>query len=105
MPRVTTKGQVTIPKAVREELGIEPGDEVSFEAADGEYVIRKTAPTTDAGADPFEKHRGSAGTDETMPERMRRLRGEYPRHVQATERDDAGGDTVPDADDTTGDDA
>jgi AbrB family looped-hinge helix DNA binding protein len=28
--RVGTKGQVVIPKELREELGIEPGDEVSF---------------------------------------------------------------------------
>lgn len=28
--RVGAKGQVVIPKALREELGIEPGDEVTF---------------------------------------------------------------------------
>jgi AbrB family looped-hinge helix DNA binding protein len=28
--RVTTKGQVTIPKEVREHLGIQPGSEVDF---------------------------------------------------------------------------
>lgn len=28
--RVGTKGQVVIPKALRDELGIEPGDEVTF---------------------------------------------------------------------------
>lgn len=28
--RVTSKGQVTIPKSIREKLGIEPGDEVDF---------------------------------------------------------------------------
>ena len=28
--RVTSKGQVTIPKAIRETLGIEPGGEVDF---------------------------------------------------------------------------
>jgi len=79
MPRVTTKGQVTIPKEVREALGIEPGDEVTFEEGEGGYTIRKEAPTTAEGADPFEKYRGSADSDASMPERMRRLRGEYPR--------------------------
>ncbi|MEM1037855.1 MAG: AbrB/MazE/SpoVT family DNA-binding domain-containing protein [Pseudomonadota bacterium] len=28
--RVTSKGQVTIPKSIREKLGIKPGDEVEF---------------------------------------------------------------------------
>ena len=79
MPRVTTKGQVTIPKAIRDALGIEPGDEVSFEETETGYTIRKQAPTTADGDDPFETYRGSAESDETMPERMRRLRGAYPR--------------------------
>lgn len=87
MPRVTTKGQVTIPKEIRETLGIEPGDEVVFEETDAGYTIRKQEPTTAEGGDPFEKYRGSAEGDETMPERMRRLRGEYPRDV-GTETDD-----------------
>ena len=92
MPRVTTKGQVTIPKAIRDALGIEPGDEVAFEETDSGYEIRKEAPTTAEGGDPFEKYRGSAGTDETMPERMRRLRGEYPREV-GDDADDEGPET------------
>jgi antitoxin PrlF len=54
MPSVTTKGQVTIPKAVREAMGIKPGDEVAFEETAEGYVIQKDAPTTDEGADPFE---------------------------------------------------
>lgn len=88
MPRVTAKGQVTIPKEIRDELGIEPGDEVAFEKIGSGYEIRKREPTTADGADPFETYRGSADAEETMPERMRRLRGEYPRDVS----DDEGGD-------------
>lgn len=79
MPRVTTKGQVTIPKEIRDTLGIEPGDEIAFEAVESGYKIQKKQPTTAGGDDPFDKHRGSAESDETMPERMRQLRGEYPR--------------------------
>lgn len=86
MPRVTTKGQVTIPKEIREALGIEPGDEITFERTDSGYQLQKKEPTTAAGDDPFEKYRGSAASDETMPERMRRLRGEYPRD-SSDERD------------------
>jgi AbrB family looped-hinge helix DNA binding protein len=100
MPRVTTKGQVTIPKEIREELGIEPGDEVVFEPVDGRYEIRKEAPTTDSGEDPFEKYRGSAESDETMPERMRRLRGAYPRPVGG-ESETGEGDVSSDPEDET----
>ncbi|MBZ9700199.1 MULTISPECIES: AbrB/MazE/SpoVT family DNA-binding domain-containing protein [unclassified Mesorhizobium] len=32
--RVTTKGQVTIPKQIRDHLGIRPGSEVEFVATD-----------------------------------------------------------------------
>ena len=39
---VTSKGLVTIPKAIRERLGIQPGDAVEFElAADGQVVLIK----------------------------------------------------------------
>ena len=93
MPRVTTKGQVTIPKDIRDALGIEPGDEIAFEEVDSGYKLQKKAPTTADGDDPFEKYRGSAASDDTMPERMRRLRGEYPRDVSDEDDDDLGANT------------
>lgn len=93
MPRVTTKGQVTIPKEIREALGIEPGDEISFESTDDGYKIRKEKPTTADGEDPFERYRGAAESDETMPERMRRIRGEYPRNVDGETNDGPEGRT------------
>jgi len=79
MPRVTADGRITIPERVREGSGIGPGDEVVFESTDRGYVLRKAGPRTVDGEDPFEKYRGSADSDETMPKRMRRLRGRYPR--------------------------
>ncbi|ERJ04754.1 Transcriptional regulator AbrB family protein [Halorhabdus tiamatea SARL4B] len=95
MPRVTTKGQVTIPKKIREALGIEPGDEVSFEQTESGYKLRKEEPTTAEGDDPFQKYRGSADSSETMPDRMRRLRGEFPRDVsdEDDENNDSGAKT------------
>lgn len=39
--RVTEKGQVTIPKGLRDELGIGPGTEVRFEREGESLVVRK----------------------------------------------------------------
>ncbi len=38
--RVGQKGQVVIPKGLRDELGIEPGDEVSFWLHDDHVALR-----------------------------------------------------------------
>ncbi|WP_435196830.1 AbrB/MazE/SpoVT family DNA-binding domain-containing protein [Natronomonas sp. EA1] len=70
MPKVTTKGQVTIPKAIRDRLGIDPGDEVEFVETNEGYVLRKTP-----GENPFEKWKGSLETDRTTEEIMDELRG------------------------------
>ncbi|MCV0394110.1 MAG: AbrB/MazE/SpoVT family DNA-binding domain-containing protein [Rhizobiaceae bacterium] len=49
--RVTSKGQVTIPKEIRDHLGIEPGSEVEFVVEEGkEATLRlvsgtRTVPT------------------------------------------------------------
>ena len=39
--RITIKGQVTIPKDVRDALGLKPGDLVAFDRADGTVTVRK----------------------------------------------------------------
>jgi antitoxin PrlF len=41
---VSEKGQVTIPKRLRERLGIRPGVVLDFQEEDGRLVARKTAP-------------------------------------------------------------
>jgi antitoxin PrlF len=73
--RVTRKGQVTIPKRVRDYLGIEPGSVVEFEvASDGRIVLinqgAKPEPTR------FEKLRGTAPTKLTTDQLMALLRGD-----------------------------
>lgn len=40
--KVTSKGQVTVPKAVREALGIEEGDEVVFRVEGNRAVLART---------------------------------------------------------------
>lgn len=37
--RVAERGQVVIPKAIRDEAGLHPGDRVDFEFRDGEVVL------------------------------------------------------------------
>jgi AbrB family looped-hinge helix DNA binding protein len=50
VPRLTSKGQVTIPQAVRERLGLVPGAEVEFAEEGGVVVVRRAAPRTGRGA-------------------------------------------------------
>ncbi len=66
--RVTTKGQVTIPRGVREVLGISPETEVDFIEDNGRFYIVKTNEPNVTGK--FKKLRGIASskmsTDEIM---------------------------------------
>lgn len=39
--KVTSKGQITIPKEVRERLGVQPGEDVGFEERDGLLIVSK----------------------------------------------------------------
>ena len=48
--KVTSKGQVTIPKEIREKLGVHPGEEVGFEERDNLLVISKVVTKS-----PFDK--------------------------------------------------
>jgi AbrB family looped-hinge helix DNA binding protein len=64
--RVTEKGQVTIPKNVRSNLGIEAGSEVEFVLREGEAVLRLVEPAADEAQreireliDHLHRHRGS----------------------------------------------
>lgn len=41
--RLTSKGQITIPKAVRERLSLAEGDKVAFIEKDGNIVITKSS--------------------------------------------------------------
>ena len=45
LSKVTTKGQTTIPKEIREALHVHAGDTLAFEAqGDGTVMVRKVAP-------------------------------------------------------------
>jgi antitoxin PrlF len=42
--KVTSKGQTTIPKEVREALGLKPGDLILWEVAEGKALVRRVEP-------------------------------------------------------------
>ena len=42
--RITSKGQTTIPRAVREKLSLRPGDVIIYEVTDDEVRLRKQGP-------------------------------------------------------------
>lgn len=46
--RITSKGQVTIPKSIRERLGVKPGDEVEFVEVDGQVKLQPADGTDEA---------------------------------------------------------
>ncbi|MBZ9842086.1 AbrB/MazE/SpoVT family DNA-binding domain-containing protein [Mesorhizobium sp. CA5] len=72
---VTSKGQVTIPKPVRDLLGIVPGSRVDFRrAADGSVVLARVDRRQTAGR--FAKLRGHAGEGLTTDAIMALTRGE-----------------------------
>jgi AbrB family looped-hinge helix DNA binding protein len=64
--RVTTKGQVTIPRQVREALGISPETEIEFIEENGRYFIEKTATPETRGK--FKELRGIATVKMTTDE-------------------------------------
>jgi antitoxin PrlF len=73
--KVTSKGQVTIPKPVRDHLGIVPGSEVEFRrSADGGILIERADGTRPPSR--FAKLVGSAGPGMSTDELMALLRGE-----------------------------
>jgi AbrB family looped-hinge helix DNA binding protein len=74
---MTKNGQVTIPKRVRDYLGIRPGVEVAFRRGDdGSIIIERTDGTRPPSR--FAKLVGSAGPGPSTDELMALLRGDEP---------------------------
>lgn len=76
--KVTSKGQVTIPKEIRDKHGLLPGTEVEFiEETGGEVLVRKALDGRRRGEEVVE-HLQRAGANFTMTtdEIMKLTRGE-----------------------------
>jgi antitoxin PrlF len=76
---LTVKGQVTIPKQIRDALGLTPGSAVDFAVnRDGEVVVHKVAKnkaTDKPQHDRFEAARGKADVKWRTQDLMALLRG------------------------------
>ena len=74
---LTSKGQVTIPKRIRDAMNLAPGSSVDFAVnSEGDVVIRKTGAKPSRKRDRFEAARGKADIKWRTDELMALLRGE-----------------------------
>ena len=74
---MTLKGQVTIPKQIRDALGLQPGAKVDFAVnQDGEVVLQAAKVSGKAKKDRFESARGKADIKWRTDDLMALLRGE-----------------------------
>jgi antitoxin PrlF len=75
---ITRKGQVTIPKPVRDRLNLKPGNKVDFEPTpDGRFVLIKTGKKPAARIEGrFNRIRGALKSDMTTDEIMALMRGD-----------------------------
>ena len=74
MSKMTSKGQVTLPKRLRDHLGLKPGSEIDFELAeDGRVFLKARNPPPKSR---FARLLGSAKLGMTTDEIMALTRGE-----------------------------
>lgn len=73
---VTRKGQVTIPKLVRDRLGIRAGSRIDFEVADDGRAFLRRVGKAAVRPSRFERIRGTATSGLTTDEIMALTRGE-----------------------------
>ena len=76
--KVTSKGRVTIPKKIRDDIGLRPGDEVDFQYEDGwVYIIPRNCARR--GRTVVEHLKGKGTVTMTTDEIMRLTRPEWGR--------------------------
>jgi AbrB family looped-hinge helix DNA binding protein len=75
--RLSSKGQVTVPAAVRDQLGLTPGTAVEFIVREGEAVLRKRA-----AADPVARVYGRLTLQRDVDVLVDEMRGPRPQPVR-----------------------
>jgi AbrB family looped-hinge helix DNA binding protein len=74
---MTSKGQVTIPKRVRDAAGLEPGKRVNVEFAGGKVLLSPAKKLTKSDFEKrLEKVRGTLKLGMTTDEYMKMMRGD-----------------------------
>ncbi len=68
--KITVKGQVTIPKSVRDRFGLRPGSRVRFVEKDHRVVLEK-----EGAGDVWDKYYGFLKINKSTNEIFRELRG------------------------------
>ena len=76
--KITSKGQVTIPKGIRDKHGLLPGTEVEFLVEKGQVTVRKVEGGNDRGRAIVDHLKNASGGDIRLSteEIMRMTRGE-----------------------------
>lgn len=69
---LTTKGQITIPKEIRDHLGVDAGDRLSFEVKDGGEVVVQPETTDLRSLRGALRRKGQAASLAKMDEAIRR---------------------------------
>jgi len=73
---LTSKSQVTLPKAVRDYLGVSPGQEIDYETLPDGRVVIFAVPRVAAQDNPFKQLLGIGVRKRPTDEIMRETRGE-----------------------------
>ncbi len=74
---LTTKSQVTVPKAVRQALGVLPGQEIDYEVkANGQVLMFPVKKPIEPQENPFLKWIGKGTSGMTTEEILNETRGE-----------------------------
>ncbi len=75
--KMSSRGQVTIPKEIREELELSRGDRIEFiQDGEGRYILKKKDPLSEISRELAEEARKKGYTEKDLRERIEEVREE-----------------------------